>query len=498
MATPRLRVRGNVIQPNPSTLIGEGGEAEIFRIAGDTVLKLYKSPTAVHQAKLEQLPQFPPCVVAPAYLSYDDATGKLIGYTMPFVDNAYHLRSLMNRDFREKSGIDRKQVIDLFRLLHGCLKSIHATSVVVGDFNPLNILIDHQSQPKFIDADSMQWGGFVCNTFTPKYVDPLRCDPSASSLVLTHLHDEKTDWYAFALMLFEALLYVHPYGGVHKLSADQRALKRLSVFDAAVKYPAAAEPLDTLPDTVLDYYKAVLTADRRGEFPTDLFALLQGYRIVTAPRPSVAPDTKGVLICAAVQDGRKVFVYHDNGVFYREDGTPIITGALDPLLHFTMHGRATIVTKGGDSYRIEGKNIERLSIELFRDQTPVVSSNGRQLYWVAAGELWCEDAGHVRHIDSVIAKQTRIWAGPYFGIGLSTARGITRAFLFDGDLGQRLPIELPRLDGLVKEAACLFERDKAQLFLTLEKSKAETTIRLTVNALGLVVAVDLVEDENQA
>ena len=163
-----------------------------------------------------------------------------------------------------------------FQNLHKIVSQIHQTQVVIGDFNDLNILIKAQ-QPYLIDADSFQYGGYLCPVYTDRFVDPLLCDPKATQPIPTQPHNRTSDWYAFTLMLMQSLLFVDPYGGVYKPKNPQariphstRPLKRITVFNAEVKYPKPALPYAILSDELLQYFHQCFEADQRGEFSSSI------------------------------------------------------------------------------------------------------------------------------------------------------------------------------------------------------------------------------------
>lgn len=499
------------IRIDPSSLIGEGGEAEVYRITADTVLKLFKPcRLGVYDAKLKRLPKFPAEVAAPKEICTDNR-GNIVGYTMKFIDGAYHLRSLASKDFRSKSGITTDSVVDLFRKLHHVICLTHGAGIIVGDFNPLNVLIRHD-QVHLLDADSMQFAGFLCETFTPRYVDPLLCDPTNTRLTMIAPHSELSDWYSFAVMFFEALLYVHPFGGVFRpankqdnVPPDLRPLHRISVFHPEVIYPVAAARYQDLPKNVIDYYRDLLTNDIRFEFPLSLLDTLQG-KVFLAVQTRTAPTQSGircralfhtehVLLSVSVQDDRLLYVYHDGQSFRREDGSAILNGTLDPNLHFCINGNKTVVTKDAQSFLIEKGNIEPLSVELFRDKFPAIAANYNATYWTGGGSLWYREGSSQKHVDEVISKQTRIWVGNEFGLGLSNVGQITRAFLFERE-SSRINVTLPRLDGHIVDAECHFGINVAWLFIKVSANRQTTiTYCFCIDRLGTVLAAAQAPDD---
>ncbi|HEX7484495.1 MAG TPA: hypothetical protein VF281_05100, partial [Candidatus Saccharimonadales bacterium] len=357
-------LNGRHVRLQSDMAIGKGGEADIFKLDATTVLKLYKQPSdpdyignvaaqlgakariTEHQFKLPAFPgRMPSEVVAPTTLAYNTTGDKVIGYTMPYVDGMEVLMRLSDRQYREIGGIDANQVVAIFRQLHQTVAALHAQRVVIGDFNDLNVLVNDKAI-RIVDADSMQFGRFQCHTFTNRFVDPLRCD--TKTLTLDRPHNEQSDWYAYFIMLLHSLLYVGPYGGVHRpkngkrLQFDARVLARLTVMNDSVIYPKPAMPLQTLPDEVLGYMQSVFEQDKREVFPLHL---LDGLRWTTCATcgfthaRSVCPScsapgaptqtvtirgtvtarrlfqTKGRLLHVVSQAGKLHYLYHENGAF---------------------------------------------------------------------------------------------------------------------------------------------------------------------------------------
>lgn len=506
--TNTVFINGQNVSLTPAQLIAEGGEAEIYRLSADLVLKYFKPHRVnAYQDKLRRLPAFPAAVVSPAQLC-TDRQGAVLGYTMKFVDQAYHLRSLSSKDFRVKAGITESDVIDIFRDLHNAVSAVHSAGIVIGDFNPLNILVA-QKTCRLLDADSMQFSGFYCDTFTPRYMDPLLCDKNAPQMMPQTPHTELTDWYTFALMFMESLQYVHPYGGVFKpalkqqyVSPDLRPLHRISILHPDVIYPKAATPLSELPTSVINFYENLLLHDKRVKFPLALFDELQSNSgRIAAPITPIPGSTQkqagircralfhtdGVLLTATIQEGKLRYLYHEQGRFYRENGKTVLTGKLDHALHFVLDGEQTLVTKLGQSFLIAADTTTSLPVELYRDTTPVMTSNGKARYWVAGGELWCNDGGANKHVDSVISKQTRIWTGANLGLGFAHFGTFARAFLFNRST-PRIPVTLPALSGSVIDAVCHFGDSVAWLILTVSEQKATKCVCFCINRHGSIIA----------
>ena len=189
-----------------------------------------------------------------------------------------------DRRFRLTSGIDNQTVIELFKQLYKSVTQLHQSKVIIGDFNDLNILIA-ANQLYLIDADSYQYSSFLCRVFTPRFIDPLLCNPDENQLILQQTYNIFSDWYAFTVMLMQFLLFVEPYGGVYKpknkqakIPQAQRPLQRITIFNPEVKYPKPAIPYRVLADNLLQYFHQCFTQDKRSIFPETLLNNLQWYR----------------------------------------------------------------------------------------------------------------------------------------------------------------------------------------------------------------------------
>lgn len=518
-------IEGKRVRIDPARSIGKGGEADVFDIGGGVAIKIFKSPNhldlnglpdeqiaareriATHQKKLVVFPTgLPPHVVTPKRLAYDRA-GMIMGYTMPLLSGCEVLLRYSERLFREAVA-SHGTVAHIFSDLHTTVQGLHNRGVVIGDFNDLNVLVSGEDA-YLIDADSFQFGSFLCNMFTARFADPLLCDSHATSMVLMRPHNPESDWYAYTVMLMQCLLYVGPYGGVYRptkgglqIAHDARPLRRITIFSPDVKYPKVGISWKTLPDDLLQVFHDVFEKDKRGPFPRKL---IDGLRWVTCASckteharavcptcalvtpPSVREvvrvrgrvtatrifHTNGLILFAAVQNGELMWLYHEGGVgglVRRESGTEITHMSPGAQWRFRIAGERTVLGRDGLMFVYEpnNSNPERYGVDMY-GTLPIFDANEQDVYWVDNGRLQRSDTVGPKYIGDVIRAQTLFWVGPTFGFGFSRAGELQQGFVFDARArGINDRVELPRLRGQLVDSSCSFTSNRCWFFVAMQ------------------------------
>jgi len=553
MRSVDVYINGKKIRLTPKQTIAKGGEAEIFDLGAGKALKLFKQPQHPdyqaspqeqqaardrlldHQQKLRQFPPtLPQRVIQPEALVTDKSGQTVLGYTMPLVQGAEVLLRYSDRAFRQ-SGIPHQTVVQIFQDLHTTVSQLHQAGVAIGDFNDLNVLV-RGTEAYLVDADSFQFGTFLCKVFTLRFVDPLLCDPQQPKPLLKQPHSPNSDWYAFAVMLMQCLLFVNPYGGVYKpknpalkIPQDARSLHRITVFHPEVQYPKPALPYQVLPDALLHQFHQIFEQDYRGEFPRRLLDSLQWTqcrtcgiaharnacptcispagiaagivaKVTTLPiaiRGTVTATpifaTGGVILYAALQAGRLNWLYHDCGAFKRRDergdGASVLTGNLDPYLRFRFHGQGTAIVRQGQAITLEaGQVVDRLAIDCI-GTLPLFETNDSAPYWIHNGQLLRDSELGAVYMGDVLSNQTRFWVGSHFGFGFYPVGHGTIAFVFDAKQpGINDHVTLPLWTGQLIEAGCSFSSDRCWFFLATQE-QGKTIHRCTVvRSDGSIVA----------
>ena len=536
----QVTINGQKFKLSPSNAIGKGGESDVYCLPdGKTVAKIYKPanhPDLVglpveqqmaenrireHQTKLKDFPtHLPPHVVAPVDLVYD-GRNKILGYTMPFLSKGEVLYRYTERNFRQ--NIQNETINKIFLDLLGSVDGLHKKGMVIGDFNDLNIMVIGEDA-FLIDADSMQFGKYACHVFTAKFLDPLLCEPD--KMIIKQQHNEKSDWYAFNIMLFQSLLLVGPYGGIYKpldktkkIGPDKRPLHRITVFHPEVQYPKPANTPDILPDDLLEHFHRVFEKDDRGVFPKTLIEnldwttcrdcnlvhakhicpscgqkpvgkVVQTIRIRGTVTATTVFKTAGDIVFAAVQNGKIHYLIHENGQFLREglngrDPIPVMPGQPDNRMRFRICGSSTIIAKGHQMVTLEhGQAPDKKNVDTL-GWLSAIDANSTNRFWIENGVLYRDHKlGRVyggEKIGDVLQGQTQFWVGDKFGFGYYRAGEYYGSFVFDTNSGGlNDSVKLPKIQGQIIDSTCVLSDNLAWFFV-----KSQTNGR-TINRVFVV------------
>ncbi len=191
-------VQGRRVALTKSHLIGEGGEAKVYRVRDQAVKIFHACPplssalTKRERARLNrqaarQLQEkaekieilrrdfsLPAEVICPTSLVVSN-TGSFLGYTMPLCSGVLEAGGFLHPATRP-AGWSLAQACTLLGDIHRVLSELHAHGLVVGDLNDGNILIAG-GLPRLIDVDSFQvprqgQRPLRCVVAHEKYLDP--------------------------------------------------------------------------------------------------------------------------------------------------------------------------------------------------------------------------------------------------------------------------------------------------------------------------------------
>jgi hypothetical protein len=370
----------------------------------------------------------------------------------------------------------------------------------------LNVLV-RGTEAFVVDADSFQFGSYRCPVFTERFVDPLLCDPHASRPLPMYPFSAQSDWYAFAVMAFTALLCVGPYGGVYRpkdvsrrMAEPLRPLRRVTVFNPEVRYPKPAISYRVLPDDLLHAFSMIFERDMRAPLP---LAMLEALRFtncsacgaehararcpacdhgvvrecvvvrghVKATRKMV---TTGTIVTSTWRGETLEYVVHEGSTYSREDGSTILRGPLDVSTRMWTMGKTTFVARGGRVISLEDGRVTGDMVVDVHSGDPAFVVNERHAFFVQGGRLWRRGNGSRSGLagqtheawGDVLAGQTRIWVGGRFGFGYYRAGGVSIAFSFDTEKrGIRDSVRLPWPNGQIITADAAIDDERIWFFL---------------------------------
>jgi H/ACA ribonucleoprotein complex subunit 3 len=528
-------VEADIIRLTPNSVKGEGGEAIIYGLPGKKALKIFKEPDHPdfagkpeaqqaalarinqHQKKLPAIPKsLPSSVIVPDALAFTtDHSKKIAGYRMPFISGTNVLLEYGDQEFR--AGISNDRVRNVFAKIHEAFVGLHAHRVILGDVNPLNILVLAKSDtPYIIDIDSASIDGFPSFMFTQAYIDPLLCDPSLKEPKLVKHHTTDSDWYSFCVMLMQCMLFVHPYGGIYKpvdktkkIAHTARCLHKISVFNPEVGYPKTAIHYSALSDELCHYLIGIFEQGKRSVFPVKCLEEMrwtkcnvcgQEYSRSACPNCVKAPpiaviqtvtvrksvtvtqmfNTTGSIVFATVQRGRMLWLYHEADAFRREDRTIALKHEIDPRFKYRINGISTVIGRDGSVVVLTpNKTPVPLQTDIVGER-PAFDANADSIFWTTNDRLNRNAPLGPEYIGAVISGLTHIWVGSTFGFGFYRAGELNIAFIFrTNSRGINDSVKVPRIRGQLIDATCSFT-EKLCWFFTSSQESGQTINRCAV------------------
>jgi hypothetical protein len=528
----RYLIGGERFDPGSATILGTGGEGTVYGWRGRAVKIFHPlvaglpakenaaqmTALAAKIAKIRAFPApLPGCVAAPMDLVRTDA-GEIAGFVMNAITGGTEALRLGQRRWRE-GRIANAGVVDIMKDAHATLRALHARGVVVGDLNDANILVSPKNTAHFIDCDSMQFGTHRCMVGHERFLDPRLY---GVDLQARQAFSDASDWYAFTVMLFTSLLYVHPYGGQHPTLRTQlrRAEARHSVLRSDIVYPKAASHFRILPDALLEWCRGMFDLDRRGIFPGSLLEFrwttcscgaeharnqcpectvtTQVPRIIERHRGHATKvtlfETKGRILFATMQGGLK-YLYEESSVVCREDGSRV--GPYDASQPgFAICGATTwFATEHGMASACRGAQTASTMSDSFHGER-IFDANARFTFRLENG--WLSEATTGMRVGQVLEGQTWFRVGEELGFGFYRAGRLTFPFLFrPGESGIR-HLTLDPIDGHLVDVRALFDGERVLLLTAVELGGRRVHTMQLIGPDGAVLARASGSPEDQA
>ncbi len=509
----RVIVEGTPLVLKASEVIGQGGEAVVYR-RGDRALKIYQGlDRAALGRKADKLAHYPgplpPAVLAPLAPALDEH-GALVGFAMRYLAGAVEARKLTSRTQR-LGVVDAAGATRWLIALAAELRALHGAGVVVGDLNDGNVLCANGA-PYLIDADSYQFAGHACTVAHERYLDPRLY---GVDLTRTAALDQASDWYAFSVLAFSVLLLVHPYGGAHPTLGTllRRAEARVSVLRPEVTRPKISLSAEVLPRALVSWFEATFDGGLREPLPVALLQLpwttcgcgLEHARAacpacaargVVQARPAIRHHGRvrwvslqrlepGARVRASrVAGSLRYLVEEPSGALVREDGAVVRgAGSIDGAA-FT--GRTTWLVEGASVVSVEAGAVRARRTVGTSAGTAAFDANSRGAYY-ADGDYLIDGLDETR-VGTILEGATTIQVGERLGVGHYRAGRLTHHFLFRVGRPGLVELALPTIEGRLLAYAAYFDEGHA-LVAWHASSGGTTTAHLhLIDAAGRVVA----------
>lgn len=215
--------------------LAEGGEATIYEYDAKKVIKIFKPNVDI--AKKEKKvhyfisikSQLPNNVIGPEEIV--TINGKFAGYAMRKLVDAEDLHMLTKPKYLTTAHLSNQDVLYIIAKLGSDLGKLHSAGIIVGDISDYNFQMNGKCD-YFIDVDSWGIEGKVSpDAYTELFTCPDSYAPDGSINF-----SKENEYYNFAVLAFNMLTRIHPFGGTYlpekNLSILERMKKKISVVGA--------------------------------------------------------------------------------------------------------------------------------------------------------------------------------------------------------------------------------------------------------------------------
>ena len=194
--------------------LASGGEGDVYDLGDGTVAKLYRfgQTNQVRTDKLRLMVSSPvDCqgVCWPQEL-LTNSRGQVVGYRMAKAQGLELQKALFTRSALERNfpHWERKDLVQLGITILEKVAVLHDKGILLGDINPLNILVKSSTEVWLVDCDSYQVGRYPCPVGTERFTAPEIQNKEYDSFLRTRGNEN----FALAVLVFMLLLPgKHPY-----------------------------------------------------------------------------------------------------------------------------------------------------------------------------------------------------------------------------------------------------------------------------------------------
>ncbi len=199
---------GNKVTHTLVKEIGNGGEGDVYLTDKGMACKIYKKNklTNLKKSKIEKMitnPVSEKGIAWAKYIAYNQS-GEFVGYVMERavgreLQKTVFVKPLLKKYF---PNWNRRTLVTLCINILEKIKYLHDRNVIIGDLNPLNILVKDYDDVWFVDTDSYQIENYPCPVGTVNYTPPELQGKDYKKVLRTFDHE----YFAVATLVFMILM----------------------------------------------------------------------------------------------------------------------------------------------------------------------------------------------------------------------------------------------------------------------------------------------------
>ncbi len=243
--------------------IASGGEGNIFETNTKYIAKIYK-PGKLDRRKYEKIKLMLTKKISCEGICYPiislyNGANEFVGYLMPKANGKEIQKSLFIKPLFMKNfpNWKKRDAVQLCVTILKKIKYLHDRNIIMGDINPMNILVVSPEEVYFVDVDSYQIEGFPCPVGTINYTAPEIQGKSYDSFLRTIGNEN----FAVATLLFMIMLPGKPpYSQQGGESMSENILKM------DFSYPLGEQSNKKTPDGAWRFIWSHLTYDIKESF----------------------------------------------------------------------------------------------------------------------------------------------------------------------------------------------------------------------------------------
>lgn len=188
--------------------IASGGEGSVYKTDTPYVCKIYKKEK-IEKSKFEKIKLMISKKINfkgicwPIDIVYNQYN-EFVGYLMPIASGKELQKCLFIKPLLIKNFPNwrKRDTVELCLTILEKIKFLHERNIILGDINPMNILVVNSKEVYFVDTDSYQIEGFPCPVGTINYTAP----EIQRKKFDTFLRSFGNEYFAVATLLFMIML----------------------------------------------------------------------------------------------------------------------------------------------------------------------------------------------------------------------------------------------------------------------------------------------------